>query len=42
MLIGVIHMVVDHIHDRADTGIMQPLDHLLHLRDACGRVSRVA
>ncbi|MNN75125.1 hypothetical protein D3C81_1914010 [compost metagenome] len=39
--IAVIHMVVDHIHDDAQTAVMQRLDHSLQLGDPQGWLIRI-
>ena len=34
-------VIIDHVHNHADSGLVESLDHLLHLADAGGGVGRV-
>ena len=41
MHISVVHMVVHHVHDHADPGLLESIDHFFHLNDASARIKRV-
>ena len=40
-VVGGEHVVVDHVHDHLDAGIMQRLDHLFAFADAYGAIIRI-